>query len=153
SEHGVHSRLQSGLLGELKQEFQGFVGDTILRVIEIDSDSLNRKPLAPLWIVGKELPHVQVADLRVMLLQCLPSRPVRQQLVFGVHLRAPLVRYAVRCAWVPTAMDGLPPRVSSHRRKPPRNALLLSPTRQPGGSSFSFLTFPPPKTTSSGSSA
>ena len=34
---------------------------------------------------------------------------------------------------------GLPPT----RRNPPRNALALSPARQPGGSSFSFLTLPP----------
>src|SRR5262249_194330 len=38
----------------------------------------------------------------------------------------------------------------SHRRKPPTNAFALSPSRVPEGSPFSFLTFPPPRTTSSG---
>src|SRR6266850_6556423 len=41
----------------------------------------------------------------------------------------------------------------SHRRNPPKNALLLLPTRVPLGSSFRFLTLPPPRTTSSGSRA
>src|ERR1700726_1858083 len=40
-----------------------------------------------------------------------------------------------------------------HRRKPPRNALSLSPARQTKGSFFSFFTLPPPSTTSSGSRA
>ena len=38
-------------------------------------------------------------------------------------------------------------------RKPPVKALELSPALQPGGSSFNLLTFPPPSTTSVGSSA
>src|SRR5262245_16638903 len=42
---------------------------------------------------------------------------------------------------------------SAHRRNPPRRALALSPARHPFGSFFSFLTLPPPSTTSSGSSA
>src|SRR5215467_15640996 len=41
----------------------------------------------------------------------------------------------------------------SQRRKPPQKALVLSPLRQPLGSSFSFFTLPPPRTTSSGSRA
>jgi hypothetical protein len=39
---------------------------------------------------------------------------------------------------------------SSHSRKPPRNALALSPLLQLGGRCLSFLTLPPPRTTSSG---
>ena len=42
---------------------------------------------------------------------------------------------------------------ASHRRKPPRNALLFSPARQSGGKFFQQFQLPPPKTTSSGSSA
>src|SRR5438445_12179998 len=41
----------------------------------------------------------------------------------------------------------------SHRRNPPRNALALSPARQPAGSFLSFRALPPPSTTSSGSRA
>src|SRR6202035_5159666 len=43
--------------------------------------------------------------------------------------------------------------VCRHRRNPPRNALLLSPARLPEGSCLSLFTFPPPRTTSSGSRA
>ena len=42
---------------------------------------------------------------------------------------------------------------SSHKRKPPRNALPLSPARHFGGTSFSSFTLPAPSTTSSGSRA
>src|SRR5262245_61421024 len=41
----------------------------------------------------------------------------------------------------------------SQSRKPPIKASALSPARQPGGSSLSFLTLPPPITISSGCSA
>ena len=37
--------------------------------------------------------------------------------------------------------------VCSHRRKPPRKALILSPARQFLGSALSFFTLPPPSTT------
>ena len=48
----------------------------------------------------------------------------------------------------PTETVGLP--ASSHSRNPPTKAFALSPARQPGGSSLSFSTLPPPRTTSSG---
>src|SRR5262245_41879159 len=59
---------------------------------------------------------------------------------------------SVGCKRVFAAREG-GDRFSSQRRNPPRNALLLSPARVPGGNSFSFLTLPPPRTTSSGSRA
>src|SRR5262249_56759300 len=57
--------------------------------------------------------------------------------------------YLVRVDLVPRSRR----EASFHRRNPPRNALALSPSRQPGGSSFRSLAFPPPSTTSSGSRA
>src|SRR6266513_5917738 len=50
-------------------------------------------------------------------------------------------------------LERLARSVFSHTRNPPTNAFRLSPALQPGGNFFRFLTFPPPKTTSSGSSA
>ena len=41
-------------------------------------------------------------------------------------------------------------RYISHSRNPPSKALALSPSRVLAGSSLSFLTFPPPSTTSEG---
>src|SRR4029077_3506928 len=53
----------------------------------------------------------------------------------------------------PSDLERLPRLVFCQTRKPPRNALSLSPARLPEGSPFSFFTFPPPRTTSSGSRA
>src|ERR1700746_3125159 len=53
----------------------------------------------------------------------------------------------------PSDLERLPRLFFSQTRKPPRNALSLSPARLPEGSSFSFFTLPPPRTTSSGSRA
>src|SRR6187399_2223857 len=50
-------------------------------------------------------------------------------------------------------LERLTRSVFSQTRKPPRNALSLSPARLPEGSPFSFFTLPPPRTTSSGSRA
>ena len=54
---------------------------------------------------------------------------------------------------LPSFRRGRPLAWFSHRRKPPRKALALSPARQPGGNLSSWWTLPPPRTTSSGSSA
>src|SRR5262249_51341692 len=49
--------------------------------------------------------------------------------------------------------EGLCRLVLCQTRNPPTNAFKLSPALQPGGNFFSFLTFPPPRTPSSGSLA
>lgn len=41
-----------------------------------------------------------------------------------------------------------PPSAFAHSRNPPMNAFALSLARQPRGSFFSFVTLPPPRTTS-----
>ena len=69
SEHGVDPRLQAGFLRQLQEKLEGFVGDAILRVVEVDPDSLGRHPLAALGIVGEELPEMQVPDLPIMRLR------------------------------------------------------------------------------------
>ena len=48
------------LLGELEQQAQGFVGDAVLGIVEIDSGGLDREPLAALGILGEELPQMDV---------------------------------------------------------------------------------------------
>src|SRR5262245_46289165 len=50
-------------------------------------------------------------------------------------------------------LEPLARSVFCQTRNPPTNALALSPALQPAGNFFRLLTFPPPKTTSSGSSA
>src|ERR1700692_752614 len=65
----------------------------------------------------------------------------------------PFVCLCSVCLVVTALRMGLSAGAFSHRRNPPAKALALLPARQPGGSFSSCFTFPPPRTTSSGSSA
>ena len=58
TKHGVDSFPQSKFLGELDQQFECFVRDAILRVIEIKAHGLDRQTLAALGIVRKKLSQV-----------------------------------------------------------------------------------------------
>jgi hypothetical protein len=44
----------------MAKELQGFVGDTVLGVVEIQAHSLDRHALTTLGIVRKQLPQVQL---------------------------------------------------------------------------------------------
>ena len=46
--------------GKLKQQPQGFVGDPVLRIVEIDPGALRRHPLPAIGILGEKLPEVDV---------------------------------------------------------------------------------------------
>jgi hypothetical protein len=69
AEHGVDTIAQPRLFGKLKQQFQGFVGDPVLGIVEIDSRGLDRHPLAALAILVEELPEVDTPHRLVVLLQ------------------------------------------------------------------------------------
>ena len=74
AEHGVDALAQARLLRKLQQQGQGFVGDAVLGIVEIDSGGFGHEPLAALAILGEELPQVGPPDLLVMLLQQRPGR-------------------------------------------------------------------------------
>src|SRR6516165_8621750 len=74
AEHGVDAIPQARLLGKLKQQSHGFVGDPILGIVEIESGGLDHEPLAALAILGEELPEVNTPYLLMVLLQQRPSR-------------------------------------------------------------------------------
>ena len=74
AEHGVDALAQARLLGELQQQGQGFVGDAVLGIVEIDSGGFGHEPLAAPAILGEELPQLGAPDLLVMLLQQRPGR-------------------------------------------------------------------------------
>ena len=73
-EHGVDPRSQAGFLRQLQEQLEGFVGDAILRVIEVDAHGLGRHPLAAMGIIREQLSKVQIPDLMKVSCQCLPGR-------------------------------------------------------------------------------
>src|SRR5262249_38728503 len=91
AEHRLHPGPNSGLLGELNEELHGFIGDAILRVVEIEARGLDGQALTASGIICKEFPEMQLADLFVMRLEGLPGRAlvgrdVRQWLCDYVHV-------------------------------------------------------------------
>src|SRR5262249_43554956 len=135
----------------------GFVRDAVLRVIKIQTNRLGRQLLAALCIVSEQIAQMPVAHLLVVRRERFPRRSFGERFNRRLHAAAPFV--------VSSSVNGIVWSVwrldfrrggcksSSHNRKPPRKALTLSPPRHPSGSLFSFLTLPPPRTTSSRSRA
>src|SRR4030095_9358 len=74
AEHGVDVLTQARLLGKLEQQGQGFVGDAVLGIVEVDSRGFGHESLAALAILGEELLQAGPPDLLVMLLQQRPGR-------------------------------------------------------------------------------
>ena len=72
--HGVDPRSQAGFFRQLPEQRQGFVGDAVLRVIEVDARRLGRHALAAGGIIREELPQVQVPDLSMVGREGLPCR-------------------------------------------------------------------------------
>jgi hypothetical protein len=59
----------------LKQKLERFVGDQILRVIEINSQTLDRQPFPALGIVGKEIAEMRLLNLFRVSFESLPGLP------------------------------------------------------------------------------
>jgi hypothetical protein len=74
AEHGVDAIPQARLLGKLKQQLNGLVGNPVLGVVEIDSRGLYCEPFAAPAILGEELAEVKTSDLLVVLLEQRPGR-------------------------------------------------------------------------------
>src|SRR5262245_47374241 len=103
-----------------------------------------------------------IVHLLVVRRERFPRRSFRERFNRRLHAAAPFVASLSVIFWSGWRLDIFGTannvffrgarggrRSSSHNRKPPRKALTLSPPRHPFGSVFSFLTLPPPKTTSS----
>ena len=76
-EHGVDPLAQAGFLGQLQEELEGFVGDAILRVVQVEAQRLGRHALAALGIVREELAQMQLADLLIVSFEGLPCLDAR----------------------------------------------------------------------------
>ena len=87
-EHGVDAGPQAGLLRQLQKEPERFVGDAVLRVVEVDAGGLNGHPLPALGIVREKLPKMQGPDFLVMGFEGLPCRECsdRRDACFHAHV-------------------------------------------------------------------
>ena len=153
-EHGVDARPQAGLLGQLQQQLERLVGDAILRVVEVEARRLGgqrarRASGRRRRASGDAAPGpsrewasraFQAGRAVSGAVPCVMAR--FRSLLSASFVSGPVCRAEVAAPVVPPTGEIRP-----------RNALALSPARHPGGSSFSFLTLPPPSTTSSGSRA
>ena len=61
-EHGVDALAQAGFLGQLQEQLERFVGDAVLRVVEVDAHRLGGHALAALGVVREELAQMQLPD-------------------------------------------------------------------------------------------
>ena len=61
-EHGIDAFVQPGLLRQLQQKLEGFVGDAVLRVIQVEARRFGRHAFAAFRVIGKELAQMQLAD-------------------------------------------------------------------------------------------
>ncbi|CAE6852822.1 hypothetical protein R70006_07657 [Paraburkholderia domus] len=72
-EHRVAAFLDAGFARELHQQFQGFVGDAVLRKIGRETAARERKALSTgrsgIVLGGEPVAHVRIANLLVMRLQ------------------------------------------------------------------------------------
>ncbi len=143
-EHGVDALAQAAFLGQLQEELEGFVRDAVLRVIEVDARGLSRQTLAAVGIIREELAEMQVPDFSWWAARAFHAGRAVSDVFFVCMYVPPLFCLPCREQAV-REREALDPLPSPTGRNPPRNALALSPTRQPGGSSFSFLTLPPPR--------
>ena len=74
AEHRVDPRMELAFLGELDQEREGLVGDSVLRVVEIHARRFDRHPPATFRIGGEERTQMKVAHFRQMGPKRLPRR-------------------------------------------------------------------------------
>src|SRR6266542_4594135 len=78
-EHRVSALRDAALLCELDQQSDCLIGDSVLRVIEVDALGLEHESLAPLRVLREQVAQVDAVDLVVVVLQrapggCLPQR-------------------------------------------------------------------------------
>ena len=80
-EHRVDPPAQAGFLGKLSEELNGLGGNSVLRIIEVNTRRFGSDALAALAVIGEQISQMQRAHASTMRLQFLPGRPLRQQLV------------------------------------------------------------------------
>jgi len=72
--HCADARGNAAFLGELQQQAQGFIGDAILRVIQIQAGRFGGQTFAAARIVCEQLAQMHVAHARMVSGKRLPGR-------------------------------------------------------------------------------
>src|SRR4029079_17899066 len=85
-EHGRDARLQAARLGEIHQQPDRLLADSVLRVVEINPGAFGGEAFAAPRVVGKELPQMPVLQCSPMHRQRFPRRAIGQRL--GLRLRS-----------------------------------------------------------------
>ncbi|GIW05419.1 MAG: hypothetical protein KatS3mg060_0224 [Dehalococcoidia bacterium] len=78
AEHRVDALPQTARVREGDKEPDRLVGQPVLRVVEVDADTLGDQPLATLRICSEQIAQVDILHPLVMRLERLPFRPPRQ---------------------------------------------------------------------------
>ena len=76
AEHGLDALAQPALVCELQEQTHRVVGDPVLRVIQVQSSSVQREAIRAPGIGGEQLAQVQATDLGAMPLERSPGWPL-----------------------------------------------------------------------------
>jgi hypothetical protein len=106
-EHGVDARAQAGFLRQLQEELEGFVGDAVLRVIQVEARRLGRHVLAALGVIGKELSEMERADIFLMGFKGLPCFTFSERRDLCCHVCAPSSIAGILESWNDGIMEEL----------------------------------------------
>ena len=74
AKHRGDSVLKPALFGQLKQKFQSFIGDAILRIIEVNPGHFGCHALAAVGIIREKLPQMKLTELLIMSFERFPGR-------------------------------------------------------------------------------
>src|SRR4051794_40526866 len=74
AEHRVDPFAQPGGLRQRDEQADGLRGDPVLRVVEVEVAELHGQRGAAGGVVGEQIAKLELADLLVVLAQCLPLR-------------------------------------------------------------------------------
>ena len=97
AEHGVDAFAKAGFLGELQEEREGFVGDAVLGVIEVDAERFEGEFFRAFGIVSKKLSEVHGLHGFIVGSQCGPGFALgewcylRRRFAVGFAFRAMIV--------------------------------------------------------------
>ena len=75
AEHGIDPLAQPAGLGQGHEEAHRLVGDAVLGVVEVQPGPVGDEPLAPVRVVGEEVPQVPILQLLVVRTQRRPLGP------------------------------------------------------------------------------